>query len=87
MESFSQGMKRKPETFSSPGQTCLPAIRKMSLLQDIEITDMGFPKPEFIQLCARRVPVGHESAHNCMNECMGKPIFVILISCKSLSEF
>ena len=58
----------------------------MSLLQDIEITEIGFPMPEFIQLCARRVPEGHESAHNCMNECMGKPISVISISCKSHSQ-
>ena len=38
----------------------------LSLLQDIEIMEIGFPMPEFI--------------HNCMNECMGKPISVILIS-------
>ena len=46
----------------------------MLLLQDIEITEeKGFPKPEFIQLSARKVPLGHESALNCMNECLGKP--------------
>ena len=30
------------------------------LLQDIEIPEMGFPKLEYIQLRAGRVPVGHE---------------------------
>ena len=29
-------------------------------LQDIEIPEMGFPKLEYIQLRAGRVPVGHE---------------------------
>ena len=32
----------------------------MLLLQDINITEMGFPKPEYIQLRTGRVPVGHE---------------------------
>ena len=37
------------------------ATLEMSLLQDIKNTEKGFPKLEFIQLCARRVPLLLES--------------------------
>ena len=46
---------------------------RVLLLKDIKITEMGFPKPEFIQFCARRAAEGHEFAHDCMNECLGEP--------------
>ena len=51
----------KPRTIGiyQDGHSC-EISDSMLLLQDIKIPEMGFPKLEYIQLRAGRVPVGHE---------------------------